>query len=112
MKPTHLVLVLLLVTSGVLPSAEPAKRPLNLLFIITDQQRWDALGCMGNTVLKTPNLARLAREGARFTNFYTACPVCVPARTSILTGHSNEANGVTGNNDIDKPDAAPFPSFD
>ncbi len=110
-------LPLILVTIGAIFShhaiaVAPAKRPINLLFIITDQQRWDALGCMGNTVLKTPNLDRLAREGARFTNFYTACPVCVPARTSILTGHTNEANAVAGNNDIDKPDAAPFLSFD
>ena len=93
-------------------AATPGKRPLNLLFIVTDQQRWDAMSCAGNSVLKTPNLDRLAREGARFTSFYSACPVCVPARTLILTGHTNEANRVTGNNDIDNPDAAPFPSFD
>lgn len=94
------------------PAAEPSKKPLNLLFIITDQQRWDAMSCAGNPVLKTPNLDKLARDGARFTSFYSACPVCVPARTAILTGHSLESNRVLSNNDVDRADAAPFPSFD
>lgn len=93
-------------------TAAPVDKPVNLLFIITDQQRWDAMSCAGNKVLKTPNLDRLAQEGARFTRFYTACPVCAPARTAILTGRSLEANHVVSNNDIDRPDAAPFPSFD
>ena len=112
MKLIHSIIVVLVFTAHFATAAEPAKRPVNLLFIITDQQRWDALSCMDNKVLKTPNLDRLAREGARFTNFYSACPVCVPARTSILTGHTNEANHVGSNGDIDLPDAAPFPSFD
>lgn len=106
------IAALLLIPLSASLAADAPKRPINLLFVITDQQRWDALGCMGNPILKTPHLDQLAREGARFTSFYTACPVCVPARTSILTGHSNEANRVTGNNDIDLPGVAPFPSFD
>ncbi len=89
-----------------------AKRPLNVLFIITDQQRWDAMSCAGNAVLKTPHLDKLAAQGARFTSFYSACPVCVPARTAILTGHSIESNRVLDNKDVDKTDAPPFPSFD
>ena len=84
----------------------------NLLFIITDQQRWDAMSCAGNPVLKTPNLDQLARDGARFNRFYSACPVCVPARTVILTGHSIESNHVLNNKDADLADAPPFPSFD
>ncbi|CAN5660943.1 sulfatase [soil metagenome] len=111
MKHTTLALLFVFLTTLHAAAVEP-KRPINLLFIITDQQRWDALGCMGNKILKTPNLDKLAAQGARFTNFYTACPVCAPARTSILTGHSNEANSVKGNNDIDLPNVAPFPSFD
>ena len=93
-------------------SSADAKRPLNVLFIVTDQQRWDAMSCAGNTVLKTPNLDKLAAQGARFTSFYSACPVCVPARTAILTGHSIESNQVLDNKDVDKTDAPPFPSFD
>ena len=66
---------------------ETIKRP-NLLFIITDQQRFDALSYAGNSVLETPNMDRLAREGAWFENTYTQCAVCGPARASMLTGHS------------------------
>ena len=93
------------------PGAD-AKRPFNLLFIMTDQQRWDAMSCAGNTVLKTPNLDQLAQQGARFTSFYSACPVCVPARTAMLTGHSIESNRVLSNSDVNREDAVPFPSFD
>ena len=101
------------------PAAEPAKekpararRPINLLFIITDQQRWDTLGCAGNPIIKTPNLDQLAREGVRFANAYSSCPVCVPARTAILTGHCIEANRVMSNNDLDTPNLPDFLSFD
>jgi len=70
---------------------------MNLLFIITDQQRYDALSIAGNSVLETPNLDRLANEGAYFRNAYTPCAVCGPARSSILTGHTVENTGVRTN---------------
>ena len=107
-----LITLLLIATFSDSKAADAPKPPLNLLFIITDQQRWDAMSCAGNEILQTPNLDKLAREGARFTNFYSACPVCVPARTAILTGHSIESNHVVDNKDADKTDAPPFPSFD
>ena len=107
-----LITLLLIATFSDSKAADAPKPPLNLLFIITDQQRWDAMSCAGNGILQTPNLDKLAREGARFTNFYSACPVCVPARTAILTGHSIESNHVVDNKDADKTDAPPFPSFD
>jgi arylsulfatase A-like enzyme len=95
------------------PNAPAAsKRPVNLLFIMTDQQRWDAMSCAGNAIIKTPNMDRLAREGVRFTRFYSSCPVCVPARSVILTGHSIESNHVLNNADADRNDVPPFPSFD
>jgi len=69
----------------------------NLLFIVTDQQRYDALGYAGNTVIKTPNLDRLAEQGVYFRNAYTACAVCGPARSSMLTGSRVESTGVNSN---------------
>lgn len=69
----------------------------NLLFIMTDQQRYDALGIAGNTVLQTPNLDRLAKQGAYFKNAYTPCAVCTPARSSILTGHTVEKTNMRTN---------------
>ncbi len=57
----------------------------NILFLMTDQQRWDAMGCSGDWV-QTPNLDRIASEGVRFTNCVTTSPVCIPTRLSLATG--------------------------
>lgn len=72
------------------------KRP-NLLFIMTDQQRFDALSYAGNTVLQTPNMDRLAKEGAFFKNAHTQMAVCTPARASLLTGHTVENTKMISN---------------
>ena len=66
----------------------------NVLFILSDDQGSWAMGCSGNTDLKTPNLDRLASSGVRFENFYCASPVCSPARASLLTGKIPSAHGV------------------
>ena len=59
--------------------------PPNILFLMTDQQRWDAMSCSGDWV-NTPNLDRLANEGVRFTNCVTTTPICIPARVTLQTG--------------------------
>ena len=91
---------------------KPVQQPINLLFLMTDQQRFDAMSCAGNGVIKTPNLDRLAAGGVRFAKAYTCCPVCVPARTTILTGHSPESNKVLSNQDLDRTDVPHLPTFD
>ena len=97
--------------SGAARAADSKK--VNLLFIMTDQQRWDALGCAGNRHLKTPHLDRLAREGVRFAKAYSSCPVCSPARTTILTGRSVSSHKIFENTEIKRDDVMPdFPSFD
>ncbi len=58
----------------------------NILWICSDQQRWDTLGCYGNTFVDTPNLDRLAEQGAVFESAYCQSPVCTPSRASFLTG--------------------------
>ncbi len=90
---------------------QKAKRP-NILFIMTDQQRWDAMRCAGNLGIKTPNMDRIAREGVQFTNAYSACPVSVPARTSILTGRTIFNNKVLNNNDVESDSVPKHPTFD
>jgi len=60
----------------------------NIVFILTDDQRWDALGSAGHPFIKTPNLDRLAKEGARFRNAFVSIPLCSPSRASFLTGQS------------------------
>lgn len=59
---------------------------MNILWICTDQQRFDTLGCYGNSFVKTPNIDRLAAMGTRFTQAYSQSPVCAPSRASFLTG--------------------------
>ncbi len=68
-------------------------KPLNFLFINTDQQRLDSLGCTGCKVAQTPNLDRLATEGVRFDRCFTANPVCMPARASWFTGQYPSHHG-------------------
>ncbi|MCF8379592.1 MAG: sulfatase-like hydrolase/transferase [Bacteroidales bacterium] len=94
---TGILSLLALPLSNITLAQEGNKK--NLLFIITDQQRYDALSYAGNTVLKTPNLDRLAKQGAYFQNAYTPCAVCGPARSSILTGSIVEHTGVVSNNE-------------
>lgn len=70
------------------------KKQTNLLFILTDDQGYWAMGCAGNTEIRTPNLDRLAATGLRFDNFFCASPVCSAARASILTGRIPSQHGV------------------
>ena len=58
----------------------------NILWICTDQQRFDTLGCCGNTFVKTPNLDRLALGGTQFNQAFCQNPLCTPSRASLLTG--------------------------
>ncbi|NLE99359.1 MAG: sulfatase-like hydrolase/transferase [Anaerolineales bacterium] len=58
----------------------------NVLYIMTDQQRWDTIAALGNPCIYTPNLDRLVRRGVSFANAYSTCPVCVPARYTVRTG--------------------------
>ncbi len=56
---------------------------LNILWICSDQQRWDMLGCYGNPFLRTPNLDRLAAEGVRFDHAFCQNPVCTPTTMAL-----------------------------
>jgi arylsulfatase A-like enzyme len=74
--------------------AASAPRP-NLVFFLADDLGQRDLGCYGSTFYETPNLDRLAKEGARFTDAYAACPVCSPTRASIMTGQWPQRTGIT-----------------
>ena len=69
----------------------------DMLFIMTDQQRFDTIAALGNPIIHTPNLDRLVRRGITFRNAYTACPVCVPARYNIRTGCEPPTTGMFRN---------------
>ena len=99
--------LLLSLALPVLALAAPAKRP-NILFILTDDQRWDALSLAGHRHLRTPNIDRLGREGVYFRNAFCTTSLCSPSRASILSGLYAHAHGVT-NNFTEYP--AALPSF-
>jgi len=83
----------------------------NILIIMTDQQAWDAVAYSGNKAIITPNLDKLASEGVNFSHAVTACPVCVPARTSVLTGRLTETTTIRDNRDA-KTGECYYPTFD
>jgi arylsulfatase A-like enzyme len=76
-------------------SQAPAATPPNVIFFLVDDLGQRDLGCYGSTFYETPNIDRLAKEGARFTDAYAACPVCSPTRASIMTGQWPQRTGVT-----------------
>jgi len=73
----------------------PAATKPNIVFFLADDLGQRDLGAYGSTFYETPNLDRLAREGARFTGAYAACPVCSPTRASLMTGQWPQRTGVT-----------------
>ena len=72
----------------------------NILVLMCDHHRFDALGCLGNPLAPTPNLDRLASESIRFDNCYTQSPVCAPARHSLATGRYPHAHGMLNNDSM------------
>jgi len=68
----------------------------NILYLMADQFRGDCLGCAGNSVIKTPNLDSIAKDGVIFTNSYSSTPTCTPARSALLTGLSPWHHGMLG----------------
>ncbi len=72
----------------------------NILFILTDDQRWNALGCMGDPNVQTPNLDRLARRGVLFQNHFVTTSICCCSRASIFTGQYLRRHGI---GDFEKP---------
>ncbi len=70
----------------------------NILFVMTDQQRSDTIGALGNRAIRTPVLDSLVESGAAFRNCYTPSPVCVAARSAAITGVPPHLNGCTSNN--------------
>jgi arylsulfatase A-like enzyme len=81
-----IVFLVLSVLSGVPDSYAAETKPPNIVFLLTDDQHWDSLGCMGNIIIQTPNLDRLATQGTLFRNTFVTASVCSVSRAAILTG--------------------------
>lgn len=68
------------------------KKP-NIVFILTDDQGYDDLGCIGNPIIQTPNIDKFHKESVRLTNFHVG-PTCAPSRAGLMTGHYANSTGV------------------
>jgi arylsulfatase A-like enzyme len=87
-------------------SADAAPPRPNVLFILTDDQRWDTVSINPRSTIATPHIERLAREGVYFPNHFCTTSLCSPSRASILSGMYAHAHGVT-NNFTEYPDDLP-----
>src|SRR6476661_7032120 len=76
--------------------AQPKGAP-NVLFIMTDDQRQDAMSAYGNTILKTPQMRRIGAGGTRFTESFVTNSLCAPSRATLLTGVYSHVHGVITN---------------
>jgi len=89
-------LALGMVTSGFCASKNSESRmpKPNIIFLLTDDQRWDALGAMGNTIIQTPNMDRLVAAGVLFQHAFVTTSICCVSRASILTGQSESRHQI------------------
>ena len=80
-------------------AAQPTTQgpPPNIIIIFADDLGYGDLGAYGHPTIRTPNLDRMAAEGMKFTQFYSAAPVCTPSRAALLTGRLPVRSGMTSN---------------
>jgi N-acetylglucosamine-6-sulfatase len=90
-------------------SVAPPRRP-NIVFVLVDDMRWDEVRAAGHPFIETPNMDRLAREGARFLNAFATTPLCSPSRASFLTGQYPHINGIIDNTARSSHQLPVFPS--
>ena len=76
---------------------EPNTTQPNIILIIADDLGYQDLSCYGGTAIETPNLDQLAKEGIRFRQAYSGCPVCAPSRSVLMTGYHAGHTSVRGN---------------
>jgi arylsulfatase A-like enzyme len=91
MRPAALAVLLALPLSA---SAQSPARPPNVVYIMADDLGWTDLACQGSRYYETPNIDRLAKDGMRFTNAYTAGPNCQPTRAALMSGQYGPRTGV------------------
>ncbi|MEM7236049.1 MAG: sulfatase [Planctomycetota bacterium] len=91
-------------------TATSSSEPRNVIFILTDDQRFDELGFM-NPILETPHMDELARKGVHFENAFVTTSLCSPSRATILTGQYMHSHGVVDNNKPGNEGAVYFPSY-
>lgn len=87
--------------------AQESRRP-NIIFLLTDDHRWDALGAMGNKIIQTPHLDALAKQGILFRNAHVTTAICMVSRASLLSGQYMSRHGIHDFNTDFKPEALAY----
>jgi len=86
-----------------------ARTPPNIVLVFADDLGYGELGCYGQTKIDTPNIDRLAAEGLRFTQFYTAAPVCAPSRAALMIGQHLGHCAIRDNSEVEPEGQGPLP---
>src|SRR5690349_3701057 len=87
---------LMLLVALIASSSAGAERPPNIVVIFADDLGYGDLGCYGHPTIRTPHLDRMAAEGMKFTQWYSASSVCTPSRAALLTGRLPQRSGMCG----------------
>ncbi len=104
MKNCLFLFIGLIFCNRIFATDPPIENKPNIIFILTDDQRWDALGYAGNKLISTPEMDRLAREGVYFKNSVVTTPICAASRASILSGMHERAHRYTFQTGDIRPD--------
>ena len=91
---TRIVFLALVASTLITPALSAQTKKPNIIIILADDLGWGDLGCYGHPVMRTPHLDRMAKEGMRFTDFYSTAEVCTPSRAALLTGRYPIRNGL------------------
>ncbi len=93
------IMTVLSILAGTMPCmAQQQKKPPNILIIFSDDHAYQAISAYGSKLMQTPNIDRIAREGALFRNVFVTNSLCAPSRATLLTGKYSHVNGLTINN--------------
>jgi len=100
--------IIIFLVAGFAAAAQKNSRP-NIIFILADDLGYGEIGCYGQQKIETPNIDKLAKNGLRFTQFYSGTAVCAPARASFLTGVHTGHVSVRGNKSFQPEGQTPLP---
>ncbi len=123
MRVLHLSCILLLMAAGLLGTALPGQavelelpkiegsKQWNIVYILSDDHRYDVMGFMGHPWVKTPAMDAMAKDGVHFRNAMVTTSLCSPSRASVLTGQYMHKHGVVDNNVLTPPGTVFFPQY-
>ncbi len=92
--PSILTITAVWLSTALASLAAPQSRP-NIIFFLSDDHRWDRMGCAGHPILKTPTMDKLAADGVRFTNMFVTTSICAASRATLFTGLHERTHGYT-----------------